>query len=271
MVPSVSPMPASGAPPEAPASVAASASRGASSQERLLALIVCTQTTQLRAAESSVNLSFEEISRLREEVREALEKAREAQEDSGFWSDIGKLFSGDLASLAQVVAAAAAIAATGGTAVAVLSAIALATSLATKYGEELGIPPEVALSIGLAAGVASVCCGDLSGVTSVSAAVKATAGDIKLYANLVGAGATIGGGVASGVSEQYHADAVDHRADARWADARNGVESMDIDESIERFSAAVDRQNSAIGAVATINQREYSGAHSILNNMAGAA
>src|SRR3970040_2244036 len=74
---------------------------GASAEERMLALIVYTQTSQLNSAETSINLSFEQLEQLRDEVKRALEQAKEAKKDAGFWGDLAKLLGSDLATIAS--------------------------------------------------------------------------------------------------------------------------------------------------------------------------
>src|SRR4051812_50173051 len=84
---------------------ASGASSGLSPEERLLALVVYTQTTQLDAAQTSVNLNFDQLEKLREEVKKALDAAREAKKDAGFWGGLANIFGGDVASIASAVAA----------------------------------------------------------------------------------------------------------------------------------------------------------------------
>ncbi|RYZ01504.1 MAG: hypothetical protein EOO73_35415 [Myxococcales bacterium] len=138
---------------------------------RMLVMMVQTQLVQGEAAKTDINLSQDQLKDLREQVREAMEQAREAEEESGFFGAIGDVMGGDIATIAQVVAIAAAAVVTCGTAAAVLATIAIACTLASRYGEELGIPPKVAMGLGIAAAVASVASGNVGGATgAVSAA-----------------------------------------------------------------------------------------------------
>jgi hypothetical protein len=239
---------------------------GASPEARLLALMVQNQLVQGESAKTSVNLSKEELKQLREAVRQALEAAREANEDSGFWGDIGDVLGGDLATLAQVVAVAAAAVATGGAAAVALAAITIGCSLASKYADELGIPPNVAIGIGIAAAVTSVAAGNLAGggqVTSLTSASKGAvavgteaaqvsrltqlAREVKFAATLIAPAATGAGAAANLVSGYYQSEAVDHNADAHAAQSREKLASMDIDTAIELLSKAIDRQLAAMG------------------------
>jgi len=244
---------------------------GGRPEQRLLALIVYNQLIQSQGAETSVELSHEELKLLREEVHEALEKAREAQEDSGFWSDISDAFSGDIAGLAQLVVVAAATVASGGTAAVVLGAIALGATLASKYAEELGIPPKVAMCIGIAAAVASVASGNIGGGAQAIGTTAQIANGVKSWASGVEAAALVAGGTAHGISGQYSGDAIEHRADARSAKLGEDLESMELDDAIELLSAAVDRQTAAFEGTAAIMQGQQQTSERIIQSFSGAA
>src|SRR6478735_7654641 len=101
-----------------------------SPEEQLLALNIYSQVSQLDSAKTTVNINAEQLEKLREQVKHALDEAQKAHHESGFWSSLSKLFGSDLASIASAVAAVAAVVATGGAAAAVLGVIAAAASLA---------------------------------------------------------------------------------------------------------------------------------------------
>jgi len=238
---------------------------GASPEARLLALIVQNQLVQGESAKTSVNLSQEQLKQIREEVRQALEAAREANEDSGFWGDIGDVLGGDIATLGEVVMVAAASVVTGGAAALVLGAIAVACTLSSKYADELGIPKDVAIGLGIAAAVTSVLSGNIAGGGDVAALAGATKGavsvgkgaaevtslvkiarEVKFCAGVVSAVATGAGAGAHMVEGYYASDAVDHNADAHAAQAREKLESMDIDAAVDLLGRALDRQLAAM-------------------------
>lgn len=260
---------------------------GASPEARMLALMVYTQLVQGESAQTSVKLNEQQLKDLRAQVREAIERAREANEDSGFWGDIGDVLGGDLASLAQVVAIAAACVATGGTAALVLGAIAIGSSLAAKYADELGIPPNVAIGIGIAGAVASVAAGNVgaagglagtaSGASQIgSGAAQASkltqaALQVRSAANLVGATAQAGGAIASTASGLHAADAVDHQATAQKARASSTLESMDIDEALDQLEKAVDRQMAACATAQEISTATQQSNQLVMSSFAGAA
>lgn len=168
---------------------------------RMLVLMVQNQLVQGEAAKTDIALSEDQLKDLREQVRAALEQAREAEEESGFFAGIGDALGGDLATLAQVVAVAAAAIVTCGAAAAVLATIAIACTLASKYGEELGIPPNVAMGLGIAAAVSMVAAGNVGGAAgavgtaSSGSTVAASAG---AAAGSVAPGVAVGTAVSSG-------------------------------------------------------------------------
>jgi hypothetical protein len=260
---------------------------GASPEARMLALMVYTQLVQGESAQTSVQLNEQQLKELRAQVREAIEQARKANEDSGFWGDIGDVLGGDLASLAQIVAIAAACVVTGGTAALVLGAIAIGCSLAAKYADELGIPPNVAIGIGIAGAVASVAAGNVgaagglagtaSGASHIgSGAAQAskltqTALQVRSAATFVGTTAQAGGAIANTASGFYAADAVDHQASAQKARLGGTLESMDIDEAIDQLEKAVDRQMAACAAAQRISAATQQGNQLVISSFAGAA
>ena len=244
---------------------------GLSGEERLLALVIYTQANRRDAAETSVELNFEQLEKLREDVKKAIEEAREAKADEGFWSDLADFFGGDLATLATAIAAVAAVVATGGAAAAVLAVVASAASFAADHAEELGIPPEIAMGIALGASVAGLCCGDAKGLVDIGKKVTDVAQNVKLYANL-GAGLARGAGAGfTAVAGQYEGDAIDYQADARNAQGRQEVVSVDIDEALAELASSLARQLNAAEQASQIQQSTSASSRVILSNFAGAA
>jgi hypothetical protein len=249
--------------------------------------MVKSQLVQGESAKVSVNLNQEQLKQLREQVKEALEEARDADGNSGFWGDIGDALGGDIGSLAEVVAVAAAVAASGGTAAIVLGAIAVACTLASKYADELGIPPKVAIGIGIAAAVSSVLSGNFAASGQVAAAAGASQAaaavgngaaqvskathvlrEIAFAAKLTAAGANGTGAIANGVSAYYHSDALNHDADAHQVQSRETLTSMDIDAAVEVLSRSIDRQLSLSSATAQTLQANQQSTHLIIQGLA---
>lgn len=165
---------------------------------QMLVLMVQTQLVQGDVAKTSVGLSEQQLKDLREQVREAMDKAHEAEKDSGFMGAIGDVLGGDVGTLAGLVMMAAAAVVTGGAAAAVLATIAIGCTLASKYGDELGIPPKVALGLGFAAAAASIASGNIGGLTG--ATTTATAGGAAASSAASASSATASAGSTAGAA-----------------------------------------------------------------------
>jgi hypothetical protein len=273
------------APPEVMAQ-----SCGASPEARMLALMVYAQVVQADSAQTSVKLNESQLKELRAAIKEAIEAAREANEDSGFWGDIGDALGGDIATLAQVVAVAAACVVSGGTAAVLLGAIAIACSVVSSHAEELGIPPQVALGIGIAGAVAGVASGNvgaaggLAGAASTTSTastactaatqtsqVVETAAKVGHYAQLVGAAAQGSGAAANGVSGYYASEAVGYKADETKAKGGAKLEDLEIDEALDQFERAIDLQLAACQSTQDIAEAKQQSSQLILMSFSGAA
>jgi hypothetical protein len=251
--------------------LAGCSSSGLSVEERLLALVVYSQASQMSEAKTTVNLNAEQLEKLREQVKQALAEAREAEKDSGFWGGLSKLFSGDLATLAAAVAAVAAVVATGGAAAAVLAVVAAAASFAAEHAEELGIPKEVAMGIAIAASVAALACGNGQGLLNVSKSVAQTAHNVQIGAQVAQGTFVATGGGCQIVEGKYERDAGYANADARQAQGQQELTSADIDEALDQFAAALEHQNRAAKLTGSIAQQSSASSYAILNNWGGAA
>jgi hypothetical protein len=239
-------------------------------EERLLALVVYSQLTQADTAKESVNMSFDELAKLRQEVKEALDKAKEAQHRSGFWGAISSILGGDIGAIASAVAAVAAVVATGGAAAAVLAVVASAVSLASQHAKELGIPPEIAMGIGIVAAGAALCCGNIGGFFQASEAAKKIATTVKLVAGItagVAQSAGAGTSIASGVFGKVATDA---QADASWAGGQQDLTNMDIDDAMKSLAAALDQQQAVSETVSKGNSNHHASCDRVLDSWAGA-
>lgn len=249
----------------------ATATSGLSSEERLLALIVYTQVSQMKEAKVSVNLNAEQLEELREQVKKALDEAREAKKDSGFWSGLADVFGSDIGQICMAVAAAAAVVASGGAAAAILAVVAAAATLAADHAKELGIPTEVAVAIAVTASVASLACGNGTALLSVGKTIRDVATTVKVVAQMAGATAQAAGAGCEMKAADYERDAGYLHADARAAEGQQGLVCADIDEALERFAAAVDHQNGAVDVTSGVLQRSSATNYAILDNWGGAA
>jgi len=240
-------------------------------EERLLALVVFSKLTQMDSAKESVDASFEQLTKLREQVREAIEKAREAQHKSGIFGAISGVLNGDIGAIASVLAATAAVVLSGGSAAAVLAVIATATSIAAQHAEELGIPPEVALGIGIVAAGAALCCGDARGLLQVSDTVKKGASMVKLVAGVTAGAAKVGAGATSVAKGAYDKIAGNAQADARSAGGLQDLTNLDIDDAIRLLSTALDQQQAAFDAASEGLVNHQSSVDRVLSTFSGVA
>ncbi len=257
--------------PVAPTPSSAAHTGGLSPEEQLLTLLVFSEMSRSDAAKESINLSSEQLNVLRDEARKALAAAREAQDHSGFWGMISNLLSGDIASLATVVAMAAAAVATGGTAALVLGAIAVGATLASKYADKLGIPPNVAIALGVAAGLASVASGNVGGGISQFTALGEAANATRLLYEGVSVTATAGGGVCQGIAGHYQGQALDFKADTKQLENQQMLESSSIDANLEQLQAALDRQLAGVRSATQVVEHDHQSAQQVIRDFSGAA
>jgi hypothetical protein len=247
------------------------AARSLSSEEQLLALLVYSQLKQMDCAETSIAVSGEQLEQLKQEAAAALQRAQEAQEDSGFWGAIADFLGSDIGQVAAVVAAAAAVVATAGAGSAIVAAVAAAVSIAAQRAEELGIPPEVAMVIAIVAAVASLCVGNGAGLFDIGNAVKTTAANVHTAATVAQGAATVGAGGATVAKGKYDGDVQHARADARSANGRTELEKSQIDEATQRLAAALDQHLRVLEQGSQMIQHENNATTMVLCTMGGAA
>jgi hypothetical protein len=220
------------------------ADAGLSLRERMLLLAVQSELSRMDVAESCIDVSSEQMAHLREQVREALAAAREAQKDAGFWGMLGDLLGGDVAVLAQLVAMTAA-AAMGGPAALVLVAVAAGATLASRYAEELGLPQGVAIALGIAAGLCAAVSGNFAAGVAPITSQQLALHSVKTAAQVTSVAAT-GGGAASGAVAAYHeSEGAEHRADAAAGERAQVLESMQLDACLAALERALSRTDFA--------------------------
>lgn len=256
---------------QAPSAWSSQGSLGLAPEERFLALVVFSQVSQIDAAKLTINLSYDELAQLRQEARDALEQARQAQQSSGFWGALGDFLGSDVGAIASAVAAMAAVVATGGAAAAVIGAVAAAASLAAQHAEELGIPPEIAMGIAIAAAAVSLCCGNAGALFKVKDAVKVAACQVQVAATVVGGVALGGSGGARIAAASYAQDAQSARADARFASGQQLLQDASIDDALELFARAMDDKTFALDQVSQGLRNQQNAESIVLLSLAGAA
>ncbi len=219
----------------------------------LLALMVQSQATTQCGSKTDVELDFKKIEELKKQLSDAIQQAKDAQNDSGFFGFLGDIFGSDIAEIAGAVAAVAAVVATGGAA-APLIMVALAEGLeaAAKFGPELGIDPKICMAMGLASVAIGLCTG--TGEVKAADALVKGARDVELVANITKGLATAAGGVLHGVSGHYQAKELDFQADATSYRAANDVTSLDFDAALDLLQRALKTEQREVATVSAITQ-----------------
>src|SRR5450432_3970432 len=117
----------------------------------LLALLVRSQATTQASSKTDVELDFKKLQELKQQLSDAIEKAKEAADNSGFFGFLSSVFGNDVAQIAGAVAAIAAMVATGGAAAPlILVAVSVAMEEGAKVGAKLGLDPKICMAISLA-------------------------------------------------------------------------------------------------------------------------
>jgi hypothetical protein len=204
----------------------------------LLALMVRSQSATQSSAKDDVEIDFKKMQALKQQLADAIQKAKDAADDSGFFGFLSSVFGDDVAQIAGAVAAIAAVVATGGAAAPlILMAVSVAMEEGAKVAAKLGVDPKICMAIGLASAAVGLCSG--SG-TIESVGIVATVGrDVEVGANLAHGGAAIAGGALGYVSGHYHAEQLSHQADATGYQAQNVATDLDFDAAIAQLQQAL--------------------------------
>ncbi|HTQ04781.1 MAG TPA: hypothetical protein VMI54_13040 [Polyangiaceae bacterium] len=193
----------------------------------LLALMLQSRGAQSNAARENVNRANDELEEAQRQMQEALDRSKQADENSGFWGVLSNVFGGDIATIAEVVASAAAIVATGGVGAAgVLALVAAGMSIGADVGQKAGLDPKVCLALSAGGAIAGVASGQLGAPANVWS-------DIAKGGRVASAAASTTGAGAQMASDAYHADSMDAQADATSA---RGAQT----EALFRFNLALE-------------------------------
>jgi hypothetical protein len=198
----------------------------------LLVALLRARGTQASVAKSDVTIAAERLDAAREALERARERAREASESAGLWGGIKSAFSGDVAALAGLVAASAAVIASGGTAAAVLAAVAAGASIGARVAEEAGLDPTACQVLAVAGAVGGVMAGNPEAMAGTAARVASVARGVQ------GASHALGGiaGIAEG---HYRAQALAARADGERAAFERDAIALDMEEAIRTLERAI--------------------------------
>jgi hypothetical protein len=220
---------------------------------QLLALMVQSQTTAQCGSKTDVELDFKKMEELKKQLADAIQQAKDAADNSGFFGFLGDIFGSDIAQIAGAVAAVAAVVATGGAAgPIILVALAEGLQAAAKLGPELGIDPKICMALGLASTAIGLCTG--TGEAQAAGELAKDAKYVELIANIAKGTATATGGVLHGVSGHYHAKELNFQADATGYRAANDVSTLDFDAALDLLERALKTEQRETATVSAITQ-----------------
>jgi hypothetical protein len=219
----------------------------------LLAILVQAQATSQSGSRTDIELCAKKLDELKQQLADAIQKAKDAADDSGFFGFLGDVFGSDIAQIAGAVATIAAVVATGGAA-APLIAIALseALQLAAKVGPELGLSPELCLALGVASVAVGFCGG--SGGGQALGSLADSARDVQFVAKITQGVGTVQGGVLHYVAGQYRADSLNCQADAVGINAKTDATNLDLDDALELLSRSLRTTQHETGTASEIIQ-----------------
>jgi len=230
----------------------------------LLAHILLSRGVLSDSAREDVNRANAALEEARRQMREALERARDAADKSGFWGEISSVFNGDIAAVAEVVASAAAIVATGGAGAAcVLALVSAGLSIGAEVGEKVGLDPKLCMALAVGGAIAGVAVGRLDVPNGVWA-------DVAKGARIADAAATATGSAATLVSENYRADSMNAQADAATARGAQDDAVFRFNQALEVLQKCARDVQRADSTVANIGKDEADGKSALLARMRAA-
>jgi hypothetical protein len=231
----------------------------------LLSLMIGSRGAQSEASKEEIERAHALAEHARREIEEAMRRAEEAQENAGFWGELGSVFGGDVAAICAAVASAALIVGTGGTgAAAVVALVAAGLSTGATVGKEIGLPPALCTALS-AAGV-------LVGVASANFSSASNAWTTLASAARVGeSGATAVSGAAKIAEGQYEADALDARADATSAQHRQDDAWFRLDVALSLLEQAARDLRRGKSSVAEIQRIEHEGNTALIAQIGAAS
>ncbi|HEY5375569.1 MAG TPA: hypothetical protein VIK01_17940 [Polyangiaceae bacterium] len=230
----------------------------------LLALMVQSQSNTQTGSKADAELDFKKMEELRKQLADAIQQAKDAANDSGFFGFLGDVFGSDVAQIAGAVAAVAAVVATGGAAgPLILIALAEGLQAAAKLGPELGIDPKICMALGLASAAVGICTG--AGSAQAFGEVADVARGVELGAHVAQAGSTATGGALHFVSAHYQAKSLGYQADATGYQAANDTTSLDLDAALDMLQRALKTEQRETATVSAITQ-DNSNTNTALSN-----
>jgi hypothetical protein len=197
----------------------------------LLALMVRSQTTAQSSSRTTVEVDAQKMQELKQQLNDAIQKAKEASDHSGFFGFLSSVFGSDVAQIAGAVAAIAATIATGGAAgPLILMALSVALEETAKEGAKLGLDPKICMAIGLASAALGMVSG--TGTAQAASSLATAAREVELGANIAQGGATAAAGALGYVAGHYRAEQLHFQADATGCQAQDDATNIDLDSAI---------------------------------------
>lgn len=239
----------------------------ASTDPAIALLALQTASNQMRTAEARQDVEAQTrlIDELRQQMKDAMKRAEQAQETSGFWGDLSSVLGGDVASICGVVATAAAIVATGGAAAPmVIALVAAGMSITADVGGRLGLDPKVCLALSGAGALVGMLGGNVKGAAGFWSAL-AKVGNVSQGV------AAAGGGGAKIVADQYQGDALDARADAKHAEGQQADAWMRMQMALDILQDAARDLERSQRTVSSIESDKSAGHSAIIAHMGGAS
>ena len=220
----------------------------------LLALMVRSQSATQIASKGDAEIAAKRMDELKQQLADAIQKAKDAADHSGFFGFLSSVFGSDIAQIAGAVAAIAAVVATGGAAAPLLlMAVSVALEEGAKIGAKLGLDPKICMAISLAAAAVGLCSG--AGSVQATSTVASVAHGVEAGASITQGAASAAGGAFGYVSGHYQAKQLGYQADAAGYQAQDEVASLDFDAAIALLQHSLHTE-----------QREASTASAILQN-----
>jgi hypothetical protein len=230
----------------------------------LLALMLRSNAAQSGAARVDIDHATQVIEDTRRQIKEAMQRAADAQEHSGFWNKLSDVFSGDIGALCELVAAAAVVAATGGVGAAgVLAISAAAFSVSGEVAKRAGASPAVCSALAGVGALAGMAVGNVGGASAAWQAVATSAKGAGALATGGGIGATV-------VADNWQATAMDRQADATAARGEQSVAASDYDLALGQLERAARDASRAGSTAANIMQTENDGRMSLVARLGAA-
>ncbi len=230
----------------------------------LLAHILLSRGAASDSARETVNRANAALEEARSQMREALERARAAEDKSGFWGELSSVFSGDIAALAEVVASAAAVVATGGAGAAgVLALVGAGMSIGAEVGEKAGLDPKLCALLAVGGAIAGAAVGRLDAANGVWA-------EVAKGARITSAAATSAGSGAAVVSENYRADSLNAQGDATAARGAQDDAVFRFNQALEVLQKCARDVQRADSIVANMSKDEADGRSALLARMRAA-